>query len=79
MKKIRRERVSELCAEQIDYKNLDFLYQETRRLLPEKSLTRTEIADIITKENPRKHVVVYELLGKILNRNEFVNRGGNIR
>ncbi len=49
----------------IDYKNLDLLFNEAKRLLNEKSLSRTEIANLITDNNPKKQPLVYNLLGEV--------------
>lgn len=57
--------MSGLCAEKVDYKNLDFLYQKAKGALSIKGgLTRTEIADLIN-DDPRKHTQVYGLLGQV--------------
>lgn len=61
----------------IDYKNIDFLLEKSKEALSKnKELTRTDIADLITKENPKKHAAVYELLGKVLNKDYFTNKKG---
>lgn len=68
--------MSGLCVEQKDYKDLVFLLEETKRILSDGSLSRTEISNLITEDSPQKHGVVYALLGKILNKDDFKNNGG---
>lgn len=66
--------MSELCAEQINYKNEAFLFEKAKEVLSGsgKNLTQNDITDLICGENFTKHATVYNLIGKILKMNDDV-------